>query len=61
MVNRKTLFKGIFVEKEIAQEFEDLANDGETKTETMKRIINEYKVYKSKCLGHKDQGVIYAD
>lgn len=58
MVKRKTLFKGIFVEAPIAKEFEDMANDGEKKTQTLKRIMDEYK---SKCLDQNDPGVVTAD
>jgi glutamate racemase len=58
MVNRKTLFQGIFVEKEAAKEFEDLAEDGETKTQTLQKIMKEYK---SKCHCQNDSGVIFAD
>lgn len=56
--NRKTNYKDLSVTKEAAKQFEDCAAPGETKTDTLLKIIRGYK---SKCLGHRDQGVIVAD
>jgi len=58
MVNRKTIFRGIFVDQETAKQFEGLAEPGETKTETLQKII---RAYKSKCHGQQDRGVLIAD
>jgi hypothetical protein len=46
MVKRKTIFRGIFVEEHLKKEFEDLMENEETQTKTLRRIIDGYK---SKC------------
>lgn len=55
--NRKTDYKDLSVTREAAREFEKLAAPGETKTDTLLKII---KGYKSKCPGQTDQGVLVA-
>jgi hypothetical protein len=57
--NRKTKFYHHDFTKEASKAFESCWNKGsETKSQAMLKIVNGYK---SKCLGHTDQGIITAD
>jgi hypothetical protein len=49
---RKTNYKDLSVTEEAATKFDELATDGETRTDTLLKIINGYK---SKCLDQKAQ------
>jgi len=57
--NRKTNYQDLSVTKDAAKLFEDRAAPGETKTDTLLKIIEGYD--KSKCHGQKSRGVLIAD
>jgi hypothetical protein len=50
--NRKTSYKDLSVTKDAARQFDDLASDGETRTDTLLKIIEGYK---RKCLDQTAQ------
>jgi len=56
--NRVTRFRHVDFHEDAVKEFESCMTEGETKTDTLLKIVRSYK---SKCLDHQGPGVIIAD